>query len=382
MIFYWVDYTATLRINTGVQRVTRMLAKALIARGEHLIPVTWNTYVNGPALASDEDRAALRDWNGPYFGARSAESEPNLMLAGKLDFPAGSWLLIPEVSHLNRYQRDATGPLLAYARRRGLKTAFLFYDALLIKWRIYQSLRRAHEQYMLDLANADLVLPISRQAARDLTNWWSMRAQGAVKARVLPCPLAAEFPGVARVTRPSPLRGDEIRIVCIGPIDTRKNQRAVIAAANRLPGRVKGMKVVVFFVGPGAPAGLGGRKRADKRIQFLGGVTEKQLIDLYSSCAFTVFPSLDEGFGLPIAESLWFGKPCICAGFGAMSELVRDGGCFTVDPRNLAQLTEALTRLINDSSLRQRLSTEACTRSLRTWRDYGASVLASLQQPQ
>ena len=382
MILYWVDQTATLRINTGVQRVTRMLAKALIERGERLIPVVWNANVDGPALASDEDRQMLRGWNGPNFGPRVAESAARLMLEGKVDFPAGSWLLAPEVTHLNRYHQDATGTLLDYARRRGLKTAFLFYDALLVKWRVYKALRSAHERYMLELPNADLVLPISQHAARDLTSWWSVRAEGTVKAKVLPSPLPAEFPGTARVTRPSPTLGNEIRIICVGPFDARKNQRALIGALNGLRGRVHRKKVVVSFIGPGAPPQLGEHKALKNGMRFLGGVTEEQLIDLYTSCAFTVFPSLDEGFGLPIAESLWFGKPCICAPFGAMGEIAGDGGCITVDPRDLAPLREALARLISDASLRERLSKEACARTLRTWHDYGGSVLESLRRHQ
>ena len=44
------------------------------------------------------------------------------------------------------------------------------------------------------------------------------------------------------------------------------------------------------------------------------------------SCDFTVYPSVEEGFGLPILESLWCGKPAICANFGAMLEVAEAGG--------------------------------------------------------
>ena len=54
-------------------------------------------------------------------------------------------------------------------------------------------------------------------------------------------------------------------------------------------------------------------------------------IRAYRECLFTVYPSLMEGFGLPILESLWHGKPCVCGGNSARLEVARGGGCLTVD---------------------------------------------------
>src|SRR5919197_5965615 len=176
-----------------------MLAKALLAYGERVIPIVWSTTLNAPVVASKEDTQALRRWNGPDFGEIAEGGRP----VAAFNFSPGTWLLVPEVTHLTRHQQDLTKQLLQYARRHGLKAAFLFYDALLVKWAIreYEPFRRAHELYMLELANADLVLPISKHAGREIAAWWSVRVEGAVKADVVSCPLPAEFPGVARVTR-------------------------------------------------------------------------------------------------------------------------------------------------------------------------------------
>ena len=53
---------------------------------------------------------------------------------------------------------------------------------------------------------------------------------------------------------------------------------------------------------------------------------------MYRECAFAAFPSVEEGYGLPIIESLWFGKPCLCAGFGSMAEIAEAGGCLRSIP--------------------------------------------------
>jgi glycosyltransferase involved in cell wall biosynthesis len=138
---------------------------------------------------------------------------------------------------------------------------------------------------------------------------------------------------------------------------------------------------LLTLVGPGYPSNIKTARR-NVRIQSLGTVPEERLISLYKECTFTVFPSLDEGFGLPITESLWFGKPCICAGFGSMGEIANGGGCLTVDPRSTEQLSDAITRLITEPQLRQKLAREACARSLQTWSDYAGSVLNTLNQRQ
>ena len=54
---------------------------------------------------------------------------------------------------------------------------------------------------------------------------------------------------------------------------------------------------------------------------------------LVAAAHATVFMSLYEGFGLPIAESLWQGTPCLCSDHGSMAEIAKGGGCLMI-PRN------------------------------------------------
>ncbi len=73
---------------------------------------------------------------------------------------------------------------------------------------------------------------------------------------------------------------------------------------------------------------------------------------------------------MPIVESIWHGRPCLCANQGVMAELAADGGCMTVDVDDTRALSAALERLVADAGLRQQLSIEASRRRLKTWQGY------------
>src|SRR3546814_18021094 len=61
--------------------------------------------------------------------------------------------------------------------------------------------------------------------------------------------------------------------------------------------------------------------KACPSVVWLGNCADSELKQAYADCAFTVFPRVEEGFGLPVAVSLWYGKPCLCADFGPMAEV-------------------------------------------------------------
>ena len=96
---------------------------------------------------------------------------------------------------------------------------------------------------------------------------------------------------------------------------------------------------------------------------------DARLRQLYVDSAFSIYPSLEEGFGLPVSESLWHRRPCLCSGFGALGELSVGGGCLTVDTSDWRQLRQGLDLLINDLHLRQYLQHQIAQRRPRLWRD-------------
>jgi len=120
-------------------------------------------------------------------------------------------------------------------------------------------------------------------------------------------------------------------------------------------------------------------QKQGKPVRWLQHVDDTTLLRAYRDCRFTVYPSLMEGFGLPIAESLWHGKPCLCGGNGALGEIAHGGGCLIVDQTNPLALAEGIKSLLRDQQLYARLCDEARARKFRSWTDYIEKFLDHLQ---
>lgn len=94
------------------------------------------------------------------------------------------------------------------------------------------------------------------------------------------------------------------------------------------------------------------RLRLRNRIKILGHLTDEELALLYSGAHVTVYPSLYEGFGLPILEAMACGCPVVCSNRSSMPE-VAGGAAVLVDPEDEADIAAGLSRVIDDAVLRQ-----------------------------
>src|SRR5207247_9750014 len=100
----------------------------------------------------------------------------------------------------------------------------------------------------------------------------------------------------------------------------------------------------------------------EERIRFLGYVPRADLPRLYSGATGLVYPSLLEGFGLPIVEAMACGAPVITSNNSSMREVAGEAAVL-VDPCDVREMTEAMTRLAEDQSLRQELSARGLKRA-------------------
>jgi glycosyltransferase involved in cell wall biosynthesis len=89
---------------------------------------------------------------------------------------------------------------------------------------------------------------------------------------------------------------------------------------------------------------------------------------------FSVFPSLLEGYGLPIVESIACGTPVITTDYGSMREIGVGGGAVMVDPHDTKAMALEIRRLLVDDEALELLRREAQARSFGTWDSYAASV--------
>jgi glycosyltransferase involved in cell wall biosynthesis len=90
------------------------------------------------------------------------------------------------------------------------------------------------------------------------------------------------------------------------------------------------------------------------RVDFEGVVPESKLPALYRGAEALVFPSLYEGFGLPVLEAMACGTPVVTANVTAMPEIAGDAALL-VDPTSVEQIARAMEQIVNDTALRQQL---------------------------
>lgn len=104
------------------------------------------------------------------------------------------------------------------------------------------------------------------------------------------------------------------------------------------------------------------RLRLNERVRLLGYVPVNDLPYIYNLATLLVFPSLFEGFGLPLVEAMASGCPVVCSNVTAMPEIVGDAGV-TFDPGSFSDMVETIARVWNDENLRTELRNKGLVRA-------------------
>ena len=149
-------------------------------------------------------------------------------------------------------------------------------------------------------------------------------------------PLADEFPGSRRnESALLPPKGagrldDRPFVLCVGTVAARKNHEMLLSVWEELETELgDGLPTLVVAGARGWKAEVTLRRlddlaRSNSRIIYEEAPSEDVLRWLYSACLFTVFPSVLEGWGLPVGESLWFGKACAASNSSSIPVVGRD----------------------------------------------------------
>lgn len=115
-------------------------------------------------------------------------------------------------------------------------------------------------------------------------------------------------------------------------------------------------------------------------VKILGYVSQDNLVRLLQCADAMVFPSLHEGFGLPIAESMACGVPVITSNVFSPPEIVGDSGLL-VDPYDISDITSKIVEMSSNEPLREKLSQRAIELSMKySWQDAAAKLLELVEQ--
>jgi alpha-1,3-rhamnosyl/mannosyltransferase len=147
-------------------------------------------------------------------------------------------------------------------------------------------------------------------------------------------------------------------VLYVGTVEPRKNVQVLLDAYEGLSPSVRGEfdLVVAGPVGWSAADTAARLQSGIPGVHYLGYVPEPVLPALTAGAAVFAYPSLYEGFGLPVAQAMAAGVPVITSNVSSLPEVAGPGALF-IDPRSAAEAREALERLLLSPALRSRLGT-------------------------
>jgi len=381
-----IDVTNAARdpANSGVIRVTRRLSREL-QRYLDPIFVVWDHDAGGYVLPTKQESHQLSQFNGPLLtdGRRISPNEYRISLDEHLPNVSNdnTWMIFPETV-------DEKYGCLArqFARMNDIKLAAIFHDAIPI---IYPEvvkdviIRENHAHYTKGISECDVVIPNSKFSGECLEKFW--KDNNIKGCPIVPDPLPGEFGGFERSYNIQEPSQNKINILCVSTLEPRKNHKKLIEACllmekihpeldwnlTLVGNRYAGAFEIADFVQEVSAK--------NPRIEWLGVVDDAKLHQLYNEATFTVYPSIIEGFGMPILESIWHGRPCICHHEGVMAELAKEGGCLTADVTDVQALSESVYRLATDRDLLIELSRQAVSRKIKTWDEYVCEFISILK---
>jgi glycosyltransferase involved in cell wall biosynthesis len=367
-IMFYTDQTIRSATNTGIQRVVRQLARSIQDSAVGITFVKWNRKNRECEPLSHDDMLKLNRWNGPSVSKNQILNEPK----------RPTLLVVPEIPYAGGLSAPSAFELCRWAKQNRMQIAFVFYDMIPLRFNYSAAFRRQHIIYSRELIEADYIWTISAWVKDDLLAFWKFLGFESTKIPSVSVQ-ALGFEPVGLQVPTSAIDFDRI-ILSVGTIEERKNQITLIKSFIdflKLPNNQDWMLHLVGNLDPKFRKQLTRYVNEYPNIKYRGMLSDEELVHEYVNCAFTVFPSFEEGFGLPITESLSYGKPCVASNYGAVAEIALDGGCIAIDMRDGKKLTFAMNQIANDESLRNRLIDEAKQLQKKTWGQYAQNVLES-----
>lgn len=378
-----VTHTAQHDLQTGIQRVVRETT-ARWMRDHAVVPVWWDYGSNTLRRLDDGESERLANWrdhlpteHGTELTIRSFDHTSDAIVV-----PWKSILLLPELTA----EPARTGGYRALSCADVLHgISMIGYDIIPITAAetVTEAMSHVFSLYLSMVKHARRLSAISDAAANDFRAFnGALPSQGLsgplVQAHLLPPSPAvvddSELEAVAAMLGVGPLP----MVLVVGSHEPRKNHLTVLEAAERLWS--SGAWFDLVFIG-----GSGWRSEgfdleidrlvaAGRPVRVHRRATEAQLWGAYRLARFTVFPSLLEGYGLPIVESIASGTPVITSNYGSMAEVGRPGGALLVDPHDSVELEKAMRLLLQNDERVAELRREAAERTFPTWDQYAADV--------
>ncbi len=244
-----------------------------------------------------------------------------------------------------------------------VKYSHLAYDSRWLRW----SRRRLYGPAIgYTLRRADHIVAISHFTEQEAAAHYDLPAGK----------MTTIHHGMSVLADAVPYDGPTPFMLSLGHSKPYKNIPRVIRAFHQVTTRHPEVHLIIAGRGDGYPAlhQLASRLGVSK-VHFLGQLSDSELVGHFKSALFLAFPSLVEGFGLPLVEAMAHGCPVLTSRHSAMAEIVGDAAVL-VDPMSVEAIADGMNRLIEEGSLRQALALKGPERASRfTWTECAERTL-------
>jgi glycosyltransferase involved in cell wall biosynthesis len=365
-----VHNTAHTSLATGIQRVARESARRW-SQTHACTLVAWIDDFDAMRTLDPVEQARITGVSAPV----PDESTAPIVVPWRCTY------VLPELVA----DRRRNARLLALARHTSNRTSVIGFDCIPITSgdTSDEGVPDFFADHLATVRHFDRLTAISQAAGGEYSGWRTMLGGiGMAGPDITPIVLPAEAPEVdeatiARARRRFVVAGLPM-VLCVGTHEPRKNHGAVLQAAETL--WQEGLEFSLTFIGGHSwreqtfARRLAELQDAGRPVESATGIDDDLLWAAYRTARCSIFPSFNEGFGLPVAESLAAGTPAITSNYGSMLEIGAAGGALLVDPRDDRSVTSALRELLSSDETLERLRAEAAARPVRTWDDYAADA--------
>ena len=235
------------------------------------------------------------------------------------------------------------------------------------------------------VAAADVVCTVSQEVSRTLVEHFQTPRE---KLVVIPNGVSPHF---KRITDPVLLGATRHKfglkhplVLAVGTLEPRKNHIGLIKAFYQAQKKKRGPAMLALAGGKGwlyeETQRLVEELKLEKKVRFLGRVSDLELVTLYSLADVFAFPSFFEGFGVPPLEAMACGAPVITSNSSSLPEAVGDAALL-IDPYNTGELSGAIMRILENKQLQEELRQKGYERVKEyTWSASARRMLSIYQK--
>lgn len=368
-ILFYCETTSKCDFNSGIQRYVRNLSAALINSGVNLIPVTLE---HGELTILDNfGLSTMAKYGGPKenswcLGELQTTSDQIIDFAKKIIYPE----LPINMSTSNLKE------IMSACKANNLKVISVFHDAVTIILKdIYGELAaNLFMKYMEDLSSSDIIVSVSNSSNNDYNLIIKNPENKKLKTITLPIPNQIN---VRQVPSIKDNNSKNIEILCVSTFDLRKNQMSLLKAfghakkISRESGYNLNLTLIAAYKGPKGLMNQIYQYAKKYNVEVIVDASDEVIKQKYLKADFTVYPSLYEGYGIPIVESLSHNTPVLCSNTSSMIELAQNlGGIETFDPKNLKQMASSILSMSTNYNKRMSLAKEIGQIKGSTWKDF------------